>query len=584
MYYNETINHEKFTTYVNKFPYLVFEQCKFESVKIPIEKIHDYEFNKCSGTLIILVNSFNHHCSIPNNSFQIQYEFIVEKQQFSNTNSYQIQRYFSQCLKNHYSISFYACSFEDIEIRGAVPSITLEKCEGHLNLLGELKQNDENKEQHNKFSENLTRSIIIKENCFKELKFNHFNIKDTYILGNNKHCFMKFVLIPPLFCLCLYLIMHWPMEAVVSLFSLCLIHFGIFIGIPFLAITFKLDENQFIRRKILFPFLKFMISKWIIFLTFYIYIILNYSSNIFNFLHISNDLLMTYNVGFRFISVIGLFVIYIINRKLTLFVVDTNHIYFSHCNINKLTYEKSALSIFHLPVFFERRGIYLNLQHCLVKETDFKNFEGEDNAEKIFYSLENNQINFNDFATFDELTQHKEIKNFDFLVKNKNYIHSMGEDKNSNICLDIFHTVLYLIYNLFYRLKNIVLSLFLFYLLGIICFFTPNHMTIADTTVQVYLKDKDKNVKELSNKQIFLNIDGEKNTQIYAPDFYPEYSSNYYTISLFMPFIDNEQTKLFRPNSSTIEYWVIFYRMLGLFHFTAFMFIITNRFLFKKKE
>lgn len=53
-------------------------------------------------------------------------------------------------------------------------------------------------------------------------------------------------------------------------------------------------------------------------------------------------------------------------------------------------------------------------------------------------------------------------------------------------------------------------------------------------------------------------IDGEKNTQIYAPDFYPEYSSIYYTISLFMPFIDNEQTKLFRSNSSKIEYWDCF--------------------------
>lgn len=582
MYHNETINHEKFKTYTNQFPYLAFEQCQFENVKIPIEKIHDYEFTHCSGTIVILVNDFSHCCTIPHNSFKIQHEFVIQGQSFDKTNSYQIQQYFSQCLTKNYSISFHSCSFDDVEIKGGVPSITLEKCEGQLNLLG---QKIQDKEEHNKNPNNFTvPSLTIKENYFKELKFNHLDIDETYILGNNKHHFMKFVLIPPIFCFCLYIIMYWPMEAVSTLFTLCFFHFFIFIGIPFLGSMFKLDENKFIRRKILLPFLKFMILKWSIFLFFYGYILFHYSSNIYDFLHIKNYISIKYEAHLRIMSIIALFVIYIMNRALTFYVVNTNHVYFSHCNMNKLTYDKSALSIFHLPIFFERRGIYLNLQNCLVKTTDFRNFEGEDNAEKIFYSLENNQINFNHFATFEELTQHKEIKNFDFLVKNKNYIHSIGHDKNSNIFLDIFHTILYIIYNLFYRLKNITLSLFLFYLLGISCFFSSNHMTIADTTVQVYLKDKDKNVQELSNKQIFFNIEGEKKTQIYAPDFYPEYSASYYTISLFMPFIDNEQTKLFRPNSSMIEYWVIFYRILGLLHFTAFMFIITNRFLFKKKE
>lgn len=203
MYHHETINHEKFKTYTNQFPYLAFEQCHFENVRIPIEKIHNYEFNKCSGIIIILVNDFSHCCTIPNNSFKVQYEFIVKKQQFNKTNSYQISRYFSQCLAKNYSISFHSCSFEDVEIKGDIPSITLEKCEGHLNLLGN-EQIDKDKKENNK---NLSiQSITIKENCFKELKFNHFDIDNTYILGNNNHRFMKFVLIPPIFCLCLSLL------------------------------------------------------------------------------------------------------------------------------------------------------------------------------------------------------------------------------------------------------------------------------------------------------------------------------------------------------------------------------------------
>lgn len=294
------------------------------------------------------------------------------------------------------------------------------------------------------------------------------------------------------------------------------------------------------------------------------------------------------------LSVITYLVLFIVLRFITLNNECVNKkLEIEDTQINTFNYiAKDYSHLKHILYYFflNYTATKVNITDSKIEKIELINVEGLTQQEKILFLIEKNNFRFSSFTVFQEYNiqdnrEYEKLLTIKNLFKDKklnldNSIHSMFGS--------IFYFLLISLSNLFYRLKNILLSVIAFILLGTYVLFIPENMTVTDTTTQIFIKENNPEINPQytcgQSVHIMCNIKDKKESLIEVPEFYPEYSSSVYTMSLVMPFVETETTKLYRPNNEHTEVMAMLFKLFKFIYLSALLFLFGKKFLKLKSE
>lgn len=585
--------------------------CECQNICINIEDIHNFKFTNCNGNINISINQFSdislfYNLKLDNPDLKIGYTLRVYNQIYLK-DSAELIKLIDRANSSKIGLNFINCTFTNVTlILKDICSMTFNNCKGSLNFPGD--KNDLNKlckisvvnsefESFNIQYSQIDIFDICKESI-GEYKINDSKVNDIKIEDKT-----HYYLIKPFYFISL---------SILLLFAVLLINYGPIIifacivccsSLLFIDIASrKFNRQSLYKKQRKDKVITSIISHtWFIFLGLgygIIYLIHPFLISTYKYLETNFEVFFSLKFIVTPIIFISIFSIVIFSRFYKKSFYNSTTITVINTEIKMLQYIAPLSQMFEY-FFLSKVGNNINLFDCIIEKTNLANNEGFDNKEKIYFLLENNTFFLSNFEMFKELDNDKYLETYDFILKNKakiilnpfnkESINKVYLDKSSdpNIAIDWnigFSLLLNIFYTLFIRIRNVICSFFLLYIIGFVIFPTE-YMTIADSPTQIYLATH-KNI-ETSNGQKFYNIydiQPDKSTLIHAPSFYPKYSPYDYIMGLLIPIVESEQIKLFRPNNDVTDFFAILYKILGLIHFSALIFIITKRLFAKEKN
>lgn len=557
-----------------------FKDCMFNRPVINYHDISNYMFENCTGEIIISVehSKDKRTVTISNPGLTVLFERQIKNKKFKN--NAQLTKVLNKLLSEHNTVKFIQCSFANLTIDSA-PDIHFEDCSGSLNIKSNSHSLNFDKNNFEKLdieSSNL-KNVFINENNKGQIsiintKITNLNVIDKVIKYFTKELYiLPFFLLIMIFCLKTNGIPYHTFQVFLLSQLLLMIY-----------LTKRMFNVNKEKRFLSLNLIKF--NPYLIFIAFPIILDFNFDAYLLNFWERDKNNIYIMGLSLQILNFISFFFLLFFN----LFVCNVGikkaynifNITFKKCIINKLEYK--ILSTKRHKWIINDLAKYLiiypythniSIEQCNIESTSLLDLDGSDNKERIYYLLENKSINFDSFKNFKELSDDHALESFEFIINNRNKIHNnLLNEKQSFIfnCFSSLHLfILKIIYELFYRTRNIFISTTLILIIGSTVF-NNNTMTISDTSVQMYLKTS----SDKTGQKIYNVLDRESSA-IYVPEFYRPFNSTQYVISKFVPF-ETEYGKLYHPNNPYTLFMDWIFRILGLIHSTAFIFIISRRF------
>lgn len=582
--------------------------CECQNICINTEEIHNFKFTNCNGNINISINQFSdislfYNLKLDNPDLKIGYTLRVYDQIYLK-DSAELIKLIDRANSSKIGLNFINCTFTNVKlILKNICSMAFNNCKGNLNFPGD--KNDlhaigEIVVINSKFENfNIQYSQIDIFDICKE-SIGEYRIEDSKIGIVRVEDKINYKLLQPVYFLpgivfLLYILIHMGFWNLVNIFIFSVSYNLLFITKISKKVGDKLNYHKTIKDYmsltcvLLSPLMTIIGS---ILLVYFDSAIIYEQLNITQYVKSDISLL----VIFSFMIILNLFSMVIFARYYQKAFYKQSILTFIENQINLFEYKQTSSNSLVSYFINSKIGNDINIINSIIEESNFINCEGYDNKEKIYFMLEKNSFYSNKLDNFKQLKDDRLFNTYNFILENKQklimnplnkesiskiYTTTKDDDKNYNYLFIAQYLILYLFYNLFIRIKNIMISMTLFYIIGCL-FFNSVAMTITDPVTQIYIKEQ--KIITSSNGDKFYNDLSDKNTEIIVPDFYPKFSNSSYTIGKLIPLVENDDNKLFRANNDKTEFLNFLYNFIGLLHISALIFIVTNRFLSREKN